>query len=631
MSERFDAITAELRRRKADPPAGKVASGEVYEWCPFHPDGRGKPPHRPSLRLNRNKEVWYCDPCAEGGTFIELVERLGLETDVPRNGSIIASYDYHDDQGNVWGQVVLKTGKKFAVRRPDGSGGWVWNWHGVTRTLYRLPELLAEDPSELVFVVEGEKDADRLASLDLVATTNPGGAGKWREEYSEALEGRRVAVIPDNDDAGGRHADMVVRSLMGEAADVRIVRLPLQDIGADVSDWLDRGGTREALLAKVETTETFLSPTHRDKGAGETKFIPAADLASRAPESVPWLVKPWVVRGGITMVSGKAKLAGKTTWTLHLVRAILEGGEFLGEPATQGPVVYLTEERTSSFVDALRRARLAGRRDLMIRQYSRLDLWAEVFKEAVAKARRIGACMIVVDTLPVFAGLAGDSENAAGHAREALDPLSGLNDLAVVVNFHDRKSGGDPGDATRGSSAFAGAVDIIADLRRLGGDGQERRREIVAVGRFADTPDRVIVELSDDGYRLLGDASAVARKDAKDSIREALALERHMTEKQLAEELGDRVKKTTLGDTLREMLDTEEVARQGEGKKGSPYCYFLSPSAPSYRARERNHSGSREGEEVPIPGDNGLKPTDGPLVRYGVELGLPIVGRRRWK
>ncbi len=267
----------------------------------------------------------------------------------------------------------------------------------------------------------------------------------------------------------------------------------------------------------------------------------------------------------------------------------------------------------------------------MIRQYSRLDLWAEVVKEAVAKARRIGACMIVVDTLPVFAGLAGDNENAAGYARDALHPLSGLNDLAVVVNFHDRKSGGDPGDATRGSSAFAGAVDIIADLRRLGGDGQERRREIVAVGRFDDTPDRVIVELSDDGYRLLGDAGAVARKDAKDSIREALALERHMTEKQLAEELGDRVKKTTLGDTLREMLDTEEVARQGEGKKGSPYCYFLSPSAPSYRARERNHSGSREGEEVPVPGDNGLKPTDGPLVRYGVELGLPIVGRRRWK
>ena len=631
MSERFDAVTAELRRRKADPPAGKVANGEVYEWCPFHPDGRGKPPHRPSLRLNRNKEVWYCDPCAEGGSFIELAERLGLETDVPRNGSIIASYDYHDDQGNVWGQVVRKTGKKFAVRRPDGSGGWVWNWRGITRTLYRLPQLLAADPNEWVFVVEGEKDANRLASLGLVATTNPGGAGKWLEDYSDTLRGRRVAVIPDHDDAGLRHAEQVGKALAGTAADVRIVHLPPENVGDDVSDWLDQGGTAGALVTKVEAAERFVSPAHRDGGAEESKFISAADFTARVPEAAPWLVKPWVVRGGITMISGKAKLAGKTTWTLHLVKAILEGGKFLGEPACQGPVFYLTEERASSFVAALRRTGLAGRRDLIIRQHRAGDTWPDVIRETISEARRVSAVLIVVDTLPVFAGLAGDNENAAGYAREALDPLSGLDDIAVVVEFHDRKSGGDPGDATRGSSAFAGAVDIIVDLRRLGGDGQERRREIVAVGRFDDTPDRVIVELSDDGYRLLGDAGAVARKDAKDSIREALALERHMTEKQLAEELGDRVKKTTLGYTLREMLDTEEVARQGEGKKGSPYCYFLSPSAPSYRARERNHPGSREGEEVPIPGDNGLKPTDGPLVRYGVELGLPIVGRRRWK
>ncbi len=627
----ISAIVAELRRRKADPPAGKVIDREQYEWCPFHPDGQGKPPHRPSLRLNREKELWYCDPCGEGGTFTELARRLGVEVDGHRDDNIVAVYDYRDAKGHLWGQVCRTASKDFPVRRPDGNGGWVWNWQGVTRTLYRFPELLAADPSDWVFVTEGERDADNLARAGLVATTNPLGAGKWRDEYSEALKGRKVAVIPDNDDAGHRHGDNVALSLTGWAADVRIVRLPLQEIGADVSDWLDSGGTREALLARVTRAETFLSPAHKSEGAGETKFISAADLASRAPEAVPWLVKPWVVLGGITMVSGKAKLAGKTTWTLHLVRAVLEGGEFLGEPATQGPVVYLTEERTSSFVAALRRAHLADHRDLMIRKYRPGGVWMEVVRDAVGEAQRIGARLIVVDTLPVFAGLAGDNENAAGYAREALDPLSGLNDLAVVVNFHDRKSGGDPGDATRGSSAFAGAVDIIADLRRLGGNGQERRREIVAVGRFDDTPDRVIVELSDDGYRLLGDAGAVARKDAKDSIREALALDRHMTEKQLAEELGDRVKKTTLGDTLREMLDTGEVARQGQGKKGSPYRYFLSPSAPSYRARDRNRSGSRGGEEVPIPGDNGLKPTDGPLVRYGVELGLPIVGRNRWK
>ena len=50
---------------------------------------------------------------------------------------------------------------------------------GVRRVLYRLPELLAR-PDEPVYVVEGEKDADRLASMGLLATTNSGGAGKWQ-------------------------------------------------------------------------------------------------------------------------------------------------------------------------------------------------------------------------------------------------------------------------------------------------------------------------------------------------------------------------------------------------------------------------------------------------------------------
>ena len=42
-------------------------------------------------------------------------------------------------------------------------------------------------PSTTVFVVEGEKDADNLAALGLVSTTNVGGAGKWRESYNDAL------------------------------------------------------------------------------------------------------------------------------------------------------------------------------------------------------------------------------------------------------------------------------------------------------------------------------------------------------------------------------------------------------------------------------------------------------------
>jgi hypothetical protein len=60
--------------------------------------------------------------------------------------------------------------QSFACRRPLPGGGWAWNLAGVERVLYRLPETLAAIAGgATVFVVEGEKDADRLALLGLAA------------------------------------------------------------------------------------------------------------------------------------------------------------------------------------------------------------------------------------------------------------------------------------------------------------------------------------------------------------------------------------------------------------------------------------------------------------------------------
>jgi hypothetical protein len=123
-----------------------------------------------------------------------------------RNGSdgnrqIVAEYGYHDENGVLLFQCVRYEPKDFRQRAPKGSD-WEWKLNGVRRVLYRLPELLKAGPSELVFIVEGEKDVDRLRSIGLVATCNVGGAGKWKPEYNEHLRGRRIAVIPDNDEQG---------------------------------------------------------------------------------------------------------------------------------------------------------------------------------------------------------------------------------------------------------------------------------------------------------------------------------------------------------------------------------------------------------------------------------------------
>jgi hypothetical protein len=174
-------------------------------------------------------------------------------------------YSYRDASGRVVFEVVrFKEPKDFRQRRPLGNGQYVWNLKGVETVLYRLPELLAATPDEVVWICEGEKDVDRLASLGLVATCNPMGAGKWRNHHAEPLRGRRVVVLPHNDQPGRDHANQVAGSLSGRAASVRLVELPGLPEKGDVSDFLGAGGTVEQLRRLADEAPEWTPP-----GAGE--------------------------------------------------------------------------------------------------------------------------------------------------------------------------------------------------------------------------------------------------------------------------------------------------------------------------------------------------------------------------
>lgn len=164
---------------------------------------------------------------------------------------IVAQYDYRDASGAFAFQVVRLDPKSFRQRRRNERGGWTWK-KGDTTILYRLPELLAAGNDEIVWLCEGEKDADRLASLGLVATTRAEGAGKWSDENSAWLEDRRVAVLGDADPAGEKDVARKLESLRLVASAVAVVPLDGLKDGEDVSDWLDRGGTVERLQALGE-------------------------------------------------------------------------------------------------------------------------------------------------------------------------------------------------------------------------------------------------------------------------------------------------------------------------------------------------------------------------------------------
>ena len=206
-------------------------------------------------------------PCLEPTPSHEVMKSWAAENQPAP--AVVATYDYFDEAGVLVFQVLRYEPKTFRQRRPEGSG-WSWSVKGVRVLPYRLPALLA-DPGALVFVVEGEKDADRLAALGLVATCNAGGAGKWKKEHSEFLRARRLVVLPDNDEAGEKHAQQVERSLRGIAAEVRTLVLPgLPDKG-DVSDWLDAGGTVEELLALASTDQPSGTMQAEDEATGRKR------------------------------------------------------------------------------------------------------------------------------------------------------------------------------------------------------------------------------------------------------------------------------------------------------------------------------------------------------------------------
>jgi Protein of unknown function (DUF3631) len=230
---------------------GYHRAGDGYRVkCPGHDD------RIPSLSLTE-KDAKILLHCHAGCEPQAIVKALGLKmSDLftearPREhkakGEPEAVYQYTDEKGTLLFEVVRFPGKQFRQRRPDGKGGWIKKLDGVRRVLYRLPEILA---AKSVLICEGEKDVETARKLGLTANCNPHGAGKWRAEYSEFLAGKRGAVIADADEPGRLHAAHVAGSLFGKVEALKVVELA----GAkDLSEWLERGGTRETLLDLIKS------------------------------------------------------------------------------------------------------------------------------------------------------------------------------------------------------------------------------------------------------------------------------------------------------------------------------------------------------------------------------------------
>lgn len=269
--------------------------------CPAHAD------ETPSLSVTEGDDGKVLLTCHAGCPPLAICHAIGLKlSDLfpPRRGNgskvLVAVYDYCDESGKLIFQKCRFRPKSFSLRRPDGKGGWIWDLKDVAKKpLYRLPELLAASHTRNVFIVEGEKDADRLAELGLVATTNFDGASGWDPDHDLHFDDRRVVILPDNDEPGRLKANRLVDALVYRATSVKVVELPgLPDHG-DVCDWLDAGHDKVDLLELVNDTPAHEKPekpfrANRSLLAEDqrTDAANAKRLVEKFPGVIHWC-QPW--------------------------------------------------------------------------------------------------------------------------------------------------------------------------------------------------------------------------------------------------------------------------------------------------------------------------------------------------
>jgi len=251
---------------------GSTGSGPSWKAkCPAHEDLIA------SLSISEGAGGKALLRCHAGCSFAAILDALHLTVaDVAgSNGHTKTepvTYDYQDAEGHLVYQVCRFPPKDFRQRRPDGARGWIWRMAGVTRVPYRLPKLQAVD---LVMVVEGEKDADRLWAANIPATTNAGGAGKWGPSETAALKTagvRRVVILPDNDPPGVKHGETVASHVRKAGLAASILMLPDLPAHGDVSDWFDSGHTPADLLTLVNAAP-YVVPSNGKRASAATSAV----------------------------------------------------------------------------------------------------------------------------------------------------------------------------------------------------------------------------------------------------------------------------------------------------------------------------------------------------------------------
>lgn len=320
---------------------GVHGNGKQYSArCPAHDDKRA------SLSVSVGEDGKILFNCHAGCTAQEITRALGLSmedlfqksndlpavTRSPVKPHLVASYQYLSPEG-VRYEKQRFSDKSFRWRQPDGKGGWKYSRQGITPTLYGTGENPLPDR---VYFVEGEKDVNSLKARNVAAVSPPDGAkSKWQPQYTEALKGRHVVILPDNDTPGRELAARAAAELHGKAASVKVLNLkkefPELPEKGDISDILAAMPSEDVFMkldALELTTPEWSGETEKKEDPFLSCFKP---LDFFEEEEAEWIVPGWIPKGQVTVIAADGGV-GKTTLWCNIVAAMSSGTNCILDP-----------------------------------------------------------------------------------------------------------------------------------------------------------------------------------------------------------------------------------------------------------------------------------------------------------
>jgi 5S rRNA maturation endonuclease (ribonuclease M5) len=265
--------------------------------CPFHAD------NDPSLAIYKDGGC-FCFACKEPKKLAAVYKAYNfwIEGPEPEESSLKPHFEEKNKENQDWiiidqKQYLYSDGERSFVRiRIDFENTKTkqrkksfYFYQKVFRNgkedlelvrgyvpliLYNLTFL---ENAEMVFFVEGEKCADALLDLGLVATTLPIGAHtKINKEIIQALmplQMKKVFIFPDNDKPGKTFAKNIQKALETIKAKAQIIEIPELWEKADIADYVElqltQGKTKEEIKEEIlswcKIKEEIINPVEEER------------------------------------------------------------------------------------------------------------------------------------------------------------------------------------------------------------------------------------------------------------------------------------------------------------------------------------------------------------------------------